>query len=377
MYIVVTDCEYRAAVSLVQALGEAGHTLILCHSRDMATDPPAFHSRYAAACHEIDAKVDEPAYLDALESVCRTCPEVPVLLPAGAKTTALIAREQARFDTFAKTLVAPAAVLDAANDKEVVQRVAAEVGVPTPKTYTGAPDAFPVIVKPRCGEKLGLKAGKRYARANDAAEFAAVYAKMQAYDDKPVVQAYIAGDGVGVCAVLDKDGNPAAVLCHRRVREYPISGGPSTCCESFYDAHLVDEALRLLRALHFVGVAMVEFKGNPEDGYKLLEINPRVWGSFPLTLAAGSRFAEVWARAAAGERFAAPDTDYVRGRRMFFLLNDAAACLALLKKGHVGAALGGLRDLLSPRVREALRRRGDPKPFRVYLKNALKRGRNA
>ena len=82
-------------------------------------------------------------------------------------------------------------------------------------------------------------------------------------------------------------------------------------------------------------------------------------------------------RAAAGERFAAPDTDYVRGRRMFFLLNDAAACLSLLKKRRFGAALGGLRDLLSPRVCEALRRRGDPKPFRVYLKNALKRGRHA
>ena len=161
MYIVVTDCEYRAAVSLVQALGEAGHTLILCHSRDMAIDPPAFHSRYAAACHEIDAKVGEPAYLDALEAICRACPEIPVLLPAGAKTTALIAHEQARFDRFAKTLVAPADVLDAANDKETVQRVAAGIGVPTPKTYTGTPDAFPVIVKPRCGEKLGLKAEKR------------------------------------------------------------------------------------------------------------------------------------------------------------------------------------------------------------------------
>lgn len=377
MYIVVTDCEYRAAVSLVQALGEAGHTLILCHSRDMAIDPPAFHSRYAAACHEIDAKVGEPAYLDALEAICRACPEIPVLLPAGAKTTALIAHEQARFDRFAKTLVAPADVLDAANDKETVQRVAAGIGVPTPKTYTGTPDAFPVIVKPRCGEKLGLKAEKRYARADNAAEFAAVYAKMKTYDDTPVVQAYIAGEGVGVCAVLDKDGNPAAVLCHRRVREYPTSGGPSTCCESFYDKTLVDDALHLLRALRFVGVAMVEFKGNPEDGYKLLEINPRVWGSFPMTLAAGSHFAEVWARAAAGERFAMPDTDYVRGKRMFFLLNDAAACLSLLKKGRIGAAFGGLRDLLSPRVCEALRRRGDPKPFRVYLKNALKRGRHA
>ena len=58
-------------------------------------------------------------------------------------------------------------------------------------------------------------------------------------------------------------------------------------------------------------------------------------------------------------------------------MNDAAACLSLLKKGRIGAALGGLRDQLSPRVCEALRRRGDPKPFRVYLKNALKRGRHA
>ena len=376
MYIVVTDCEYRAAVSLVQALGAAGHTLILCHSRDMETDPPAFHSRYASACHEIDAAVADPAYLDALESVCRACPEMPVLLPAGAKTTALIAREQARVDTFAKTLVAPAAVLDAANDKGTVQRVAAEIGVSTPKTYFGMPDEFPVIVKPRCGEKLGLKAEKRYARADDAAEFAAVYAKMKTYDDAPVVQSYIAGEGVGVCVVTDRDGNPAALLCHRRIREYPTSGGPSTACESFYDAALVESALRLLRALHFVGVAMVEFKGNPKDGYKLLEINPRVWGSFPLTRAAGSHFAEVWARAAAGERFAAPDTDYVRGKRMIFALSDAAACLSLLKQGHVGAALGGVRDLFSPRVSEALFCRDDKAPFRFYLKNTLKRGRH-
>lgn len=376
MVIVVTDCEYRTAASLVQALGRAGHTLVLCKGNDTAVTPPAFVSRYASSCHAIDAPTGSDAYLDALEAICRGCPEVPVLLPVGAKSIAAIAKNRARFDSFCKTLVPSESALDAANDKATVQRVAEEIGVPTPNTYAGAPDAFPVIVKPRCGEKLGLKAAKRYARADSAEEFERVYAAMRRYDEAPVVQEYVAGSGVGVCVVTDKDGNPAALLCHRRVREFPINGGPSTCCESFYDEKLVEHAVKLLRALGFVGVAMVEFRGDTQNGYKLLEINPRVWGSFPLTNAAESSFAAVWARAAAGESFAAPDTNYVRGRKMFFLLNDAAACLSLLKHGKIAAFFGGVRDLLSPRVREALYARDDPKPFWRYVKNTLgKRGK--
>ena len=46
-------------------------------------------------------------------------------------------------------------------------------------------------------------------------------------------------------------------------------------------------AVSLLQAIEFTGIAMVEFKG----AY-LLECNPRIWGSFPLTDACGSRCAE-------------------------------------------------------------------------------------
>ena len=46
-------------------------------------------------------------------------------------------------------------------------------------------------------------------------------------------------------------------------------------------------------------MAMVEFKGDC-----LLEVNPRVWGSFPMTEAAQSPFTAHYARAAAGERVA-------------------------------------------------------------------------
>ena len=105
---------------------------------------------------------------------------------------------------------------------------------------------------------------------------------------------------------------------------------------------MVVQAVSLLQALHFVGIAMVEFKGG-----RVLEINPRVWGSYPLTEAAGSRFAEDYIRAASGTVFAQPDAAYRRGQRMRFVLNDTLSVLAHLKKGHLRVAASGLADLFS------------------------------
>ena len=144
-------------------------------------------------------------------------------------------------------------------------------------------------------KKFGLKAADRYAVADTPEAYAQILARMQRYDPSPIVQDKIAGPGIGVSLLLDRDGRMISALCHRRIREYPITGGPSTCCESFYDAALIDRAYRLLHSFGFTGMAMVEFKGDC-----LLEVNPRVWGSFPMTEAAQSPLVAHYARAAAG-----------------------------------------------------------------------------
>ena len=153
-------------------------------------------------------------------------------------------------------------------------------------------------------------------------------------------------------------------LCHRRIREYPASGGPSTCCESFYDETMIEQAHRLLKSFGFSGVAMVEFKGNC-----VLEVNPRVWGSFPMTERAGSSLVCNYARAAAGERPDYVPQDYQTGVRMRFTLNDAAATLDYLRRGQIGKAFGGMVDFF--RVKEALSAADDPKPLRHYLRSGL------
>ena len=173
-----------------------------------------------------------------------------------------------------------------------------------------------------------------------------------------------AESGCSLPEAVRRESELLGALCHRRVREYPITGGPSTCCESFYDAALIDRAYRLLHSFGFTGMAMVEFKGDC-----LLEVNPRVWGSFPMTEAAQSPLVAHYARAAAGERVAYAAQDYRTGVRMRFLLNDTLAALHYLRAGRIGVFLRSIADLFT--AKEALRCRGDNRVFWVYLKNSL------
>jgi predicted ATP-grasp superfamily ATP-dependent carboligase len=53
----------------------------------------------------------------------------------------------------------------------------------------------------------------------------------------------------------------------------------------------VELGTRLLKALGWYGIAMVEFKFDPRDNIpKLMEINPRFWGSLSLPIASGVDF---------------------------------------------------------------------------------------
>ena len=102
----------------------------------------------------------------------------------------------------------------------------------------------------------------------------------------------------------------------------------------------------------------------------ILEVNPRVWGSFPLTACANSPFALRYAEAASGTLRNNPLCDYETGVRMRFLLNDALATLQLLGRGRLREGFAGIGDLF--RAREALADRDDPGPLRAYVRAAFR-----
>ncbi len=368
--VVVTDCKYRSSIAAVRSLGRAGYDVVCVATRqDTKGEPPAFFSEYAGKCVMLEGSSGDDGYKDRLIELLKEY-DNPVLFPIGAKTFESVANHRDEYSSVCSFNVSPGDILERANDKTYVTRLAKEIGIPTPEEYDvsgGKMPGFPCIIKPRCGEKAGLKAAQRYIKCYNKEQFESAYARMSKYDSEPIVESLVDGEGVGVSIVTDQYGACASVICHRRVREYPIGGGPSTCLESIYDEALVGYALKLLGALGFKGIAMVEFKGG-----RLLEINPRIWGSFPMTEYAGSNFALCYVRSALGEAFDTPDISYRRGAKMHFVVNDAVCILSLFAHGKIGKALSGVADFLRPDVRDALRDKKDKKPFRVYLKQVLK-----
>src|SRR5207249_2900067 len=87
-----------------------------------------------------------------------------------------------------------------------------------------------------------------------------------------------------------------------RVHEVPLTGGGSSYRRSVPPPALMLAAARtLLEALEWHGVAMVEFKREPDGRFCLMEVNPRLWGSLALAIDAGVNFPLGLWRIAAGE----------------------------------------------------------------------------
>jgi predicted ATP-grasp superfamily ATP-dependent carboligase len=79
-------------------------------------------------------------------------------------------------------------------------------------------------------------------------------------------------------------------------------------------------AFTLLKALDWFGVAMVEFKLDPRDNTpKLMELNPRFWGSLALAIEAGVNFPYLLLRMARGENIK-PVEHYQIGKKCRWLL---------------------------------------------------------
>ncbi len=372
--VIITDGKYRSALAAARDLGRAGYRVLVTQTRgDCSGETPVFASKFAEG-RWIEGAVADPDYPARLLALLETAKAEggedepkPVLLCVGAGSLNAVAANRTLFEPAADFLIASPEVLDALNDKQSVHARARALDLPVPREFEGEPETWPVVIKPHCGEKLGLKAKDRYAVAKDPAEFKRSYEKMKAVDPAPIVQERIEGAGSGVSLLLGRDSELLGAICHRRLREYPMSGGPSTCCVTTFDPARIEQAHALLRSFGFVGLAMVEYKGDC-----ILEVNPRIWGSFPLAAFAGSSLCRSYALAAAGEPVTCEPVDYAVGKKMRFCWNDLAASADLLRHGRLGAGFRGLLDFF--RVREALKDREDPAAYRAYLKSYWKRG---
>ena len=103
----------------------------------------------------------------------------------------------------------------------------------------------------------------------------------------PIAQEYIKGTGYGFYAIY-KNGKMFDFFMLKRIHELPITGGPSTLAVSVKNKELFEAGKKITDKLNWTGPIMVEFKYDIRDQrFKLIEINPKLWGSLDFTIAAG------------------------------------------------------------------------------------------
>ena len=213
-------------------------------------------------------------------------------------------------------------------DKRQLHKLAQKLGIDQPWTkcipakeelaHLDCP--FPVILKPAIRLKPSSLAIPKAWRADDRQQLLARLEEAASFipPENLILQEMVPGGGETQFsyAALSKDGLPLASITARRLRQYPKDFGQfSTFVETVDEPRVVTAAERLLAATRFTGLAEVEFKKDPRDGrFKVLDVNPRVWGWHTLSVRAGVDFSYLlWLltkgepvpilRARAGERW--------------------------------------------------------------------------
>ncbi len=388
--VIVTDVRYRMSMPIIRSLGREGFHITATERTVCKKGAElGFYSKYTSETAYIcDAEENPVQFVADLKKLSETCSERPVIIPVGITSLLAMCKRRDEIEDFADAALPPLSSIELANDKSRLIPFAGSIGVPVPETTFLKENetveelslriSYPAVIKLPAGEMLGLSPDERYKIVNTKEDFLKSYPEFAKHGGDILVQQYITGDGYGVSAVFGKNHEPLEIFCHHRLREYPASGGPSCFCESADLPELADYAVKLLRALDWVGVAMVEFKGNPETGFYLMEINPRFWGSSALAPNSGCNISLALCQAARGENppaFTCFKPNYTVGHRMRFLLQDLLAFPAYFQrsKSKIKFAISFIFGLLNPCISDGVLDIRDIRSSFRYLKCALKK----
>ncbi|MEF8848445.1 MAG: ATP-grasp domain-containing protein [Candidatus Thermoplasmatota archaeon] len=296
MRVLITDGGYKHTLAAVRALGREG---VKVHVLGPKKNCLSFYSKY---CNKKFVCSSSKEYYKFSRDVIKIVKKnnYDVLLPIGFNSTLAISNNLDTFDGFVNIPIANSKSMSIASDKMKTVNFARENNIDIPKTF--APSSteevekiaekirYPVVIK-------ALEEAGSVKYANTRKELIEVYKKeCETYKGQvkrgkyPQIQEYISGSGHGLYALFNH-GEPRAFFMHKRLHEFPPTGGPSVMAQSYFDKDLKNLGLKILKKLDWHGVAMVEFKKDFQDGkFKLIEINPKFWGSLDLSIESGVNF---------------------------------------------------------------------------------------
>ncbi len=325
MSVLVTDGHWRKSLAVVRSLGRRGVSVTVGERTFLNT---SFFSKYCTRriVYPSPRRYPDEFTQFLIEEIKKN--RTDCLFPMEEETLLLLARYRSEVSKYTYLLIPDLEKIEFVRDKRNLIRFAEARGIPTPKTFyaitnppTGEVEAekipIPAVIKPRISSgSFGIV----YVRKRE--DLIPSYQRVHARYPFPLIQEWIPDGGgtFGISALFDEASNIKAAFVHKKLRMYPVQGGPSTLREGVEHPQVMELGLSLLKSLNWTGVGMVEFKVDPRDGIpKLMEVNPRFWGSLQLAIVSEVDFPYLILKMARGESFE-PIFHYPVGRRCRWLL---------------------------------------------------------
>ena len=393
MTVLVTDGEQRAALATARSLIAAGFdVLVASHQAHSLAGVSRGAKRVVVRA---DPLAHPREYADEIAVIARAR-NVRLLMPVTDPSVEALLEHRGVLPQSAVLPFPDVATYRRASDKVMMLDRARDAGLDVPASVLIAsrgemaagevPSLFPAVLKPR-QSVVTLPDGSRRKLLVEFAETIDDYRRKAAslpdYAFPLLVQQRVRGPGEGMF-LLRWDGRIVAQFAHRRIREKPPAGGISVYRESIaVPPDLASASRRLLDALDWRGVAMVECKRDEQTGrHVFMEVNGRLWGSLQLALDAGVDFPALLAQCAAGGH---PDAvlDYRVGVRSRWFWGDVDHLYLRLRRSrarlHLDAKAPGriaaVREFCSfwrSGDSEEIWRWRDPKPFLLETARRLK-----
>jgi len=295
--ILVLGEDSQSFLTIIRSLGRAG---IEVHVAWCPLDSPALTSRYIKAIHHVPAfNTDSTEWILTFQQLFRE-QHFDLVVPTSDSAALPFQLHRQQFEPLVRMVLLPDDVYRICANKDETWELAHRLGISVPRqaivaSVQEALDAaaafgYPLVLKPRASSNERDPATRQKVfKAEKEVELLSRAAEMTAHAAILAQENFI-GIGVGV-EVLCKDGRVLMSFQHERVHE-PLRGGGSSYRKSVpVSADLLDATARMMHALEYTGVAMVEFKQDRATGrWVLIEINARFWGSLALCAAAGLDF---------------------------------------------------------------------------------------
>lgn len=295
--VLILGDEPRIVVNIARSLHRRGVPVDVA---GLSTDTPPVRSKAIRRFIALPDPRGEPAFsreilLDHIEFH-----HYDHLIPASDIALAFIADHYTQLSELLHVACPSPAVVHRVLNKSQTLQCAQECEVPIPKSFTisslkalvdhGQSLAFPVIAKPS-GKGHWATGTFKMRRFESIKQLEQAFIEDSSFGIQNLIQEYCPGEGVGI-EVLMREDRPVVLFQHRRLKELPKTGGVSVLAVSEpVDPLLADYAIRLLRAMKWDGVAMVEFRVDRPNGHvALMEVNGRYWGSLGLSILAGVDF---------------------------------------------------------------------------------------